>query len=378
MEHVYLFFLIAGKNMKYKIGFIIKGNAGKSQYHNPNVKPFVDLSYGLKSIGEDVVLFIDESEKHLEEKMRSIVGDVVRIIYYHPSNLEKLVSDNPIEYVIVDDNIDIMRIALKLRDKRIKTAVYVQYLYGVNTNRYKKRATSIELTVGSYLPWRLLTKTYRDLLRKFDYIISNSQTCGYILEKFYDVSLSGTVYPPVGVDMRPILENMSNKTEKKGILIFAGNIRNDYFSRNLKDEIKKLLRALDEPVKLFISNAETFKYFLEDGISPYSNLSVEELVKLFCESKLTYVPTAYELFGHVGAESLLCGTPVILDVYHPFLELFPMETNAVKIAKPNRTISEVFIDMMKEKIDMVTAKKSIYYLYSPEESAKSLSKAIEM
>ena len=53
-----------------KIGFIIKGYAGKSQYYNANVKPFIDLSFGLKSMGYEVSLFIDESERHLEWKIR--------------------------------------------------------------------------------------------------------------------------------------------------------------------------------------------------------------------------------------------------------------------------------------------------------------------
>lgn len=69
-------------------------------------------------------------------------------------------------------------------------------------------------------------------------------------------------------------------------------------------------------------NPETASQFTQDGIKLYSGLSVNELVNLYAESRVTYVPTEYELFGHVGAESLLCGTPVILDAYHPFLESF--------------------------------------------------------
>jgi hypothetical protein len=362
----------------YKIGFIIKGYAGKSQYYSANVKPFVDLSIGLKSIGYEVSLFIDESERHLEGKIRSIIRDEVNIVYFHPSNILRVVSKYSIEYVVVEDEISMMKTAIKLREQGIKIAVFVQYLYGINTNKQTKRAGSIELTIGSYLPWRLLTKKYRDLIVRFDYIISNSKTCGYILRQFYDLSPSGTVYPPVGIDMRPILDDISKKGEKRGILIFTGNIVNDYFSRNIKEELKNLLTELKEPVKLFVSNPETATYFSQKGVKLYSNLSVGELVKLYTESSVTYVPTEYELFGHVGAESLLCGTPVILDVYHPFLESFPMETNAVKIAHPNRSISEVFIDILGEEVDIVSAKKFIYSRYSAKESAKLLAKAIEL
>lgn len=362
----------------YRIGFIIKGYEGKSEYYNANVKPFVDLSYGLKLIGYETILFIDESERHLERKIKSIIGDEVNIVYFNSSNIEKLKCETSIEYIIVEDNIDMMKTALKFRNQGIKIAVFVQYLYGVNTNRQIKRAGSIQLTFGSYLPWRLLTKMYRDLLAQFDYIIPNSHTCGYLLRQLYDVHPSGTVYPPVGVDMRPILGKMSKTVEKSGILIFAGNIDNDYFFRNIKEEIKKFLTDVNEPVKLFVSNHETATYFSQNGVELYSKLPVEDLVKLYAESKITYVPTEYELFGHVGAESLLCGTPVILDAYHPFLESFPMETKAVRIAHPNNRISEVFLRMMEQEIDTELAKKSILDRYSAEESAKLLLRAIEL
>ena len=360
------------------IGFVLKGYHGKSQYYNANIKPFVDLSHGLQSIGEEAILFIDESEKHLDEKIRTITRDKVPIIYTQPSNIEKLLVENSVEYLVVEDDIEIMKTVLKFQIKGIKKAVFVQYLYGVNTNKHAKRSSSLALTIGSYLPWMLMTKMYRNLLDSFDYIISNSQTCGYILRQFYDVSPSGIVYPPVGIDMRPILEDISNRAEKRGALIFAGNIENDYFYRNIRQEIKNILTELNEPVKLFVSNSETAAYFSQNGVKLYSKLSVGELVKLYAESSITYVPTEYELFGYVGAESLLCGTPVILDVYHPFLESFPMETNAVKIAHPNKSISDVFIDMMREKIDIECAKKSIYYRYSAEESSKLLAKAMEL
>ena len=360
------------------IGFVLKGYHGMSQYYHANIKPFVDLSHGLQSIGEKAILFIDESEKHLDEKIRAITGDKVPIIYTQPSNLEKLLVENSVKFLVVEDNIEMMKTVLKFQIKGIKKAVFVQYLYGVNTNKREKKRSSLALTMGSYLPWMLVTKMYRDLLVGFDYIISNSQTCGYILRQFYDVLPSGTVYPPVGVDMRPILDGMSNKIEKRGILIFAGNIENDYFSRNIRLEIKNLLTELEEPVKLFVSNPDTAGYFSQDDVKLYSKLSVGELANLYAESSVTYVPTEYELFGYVGAESLLCGTPVILDVYHPFLESFPMETNAVKIAHANRSISEAFTGIMAENVDIEFAKKTIYYRYSAEASAKSLAKAIEL
>ena len=55
-----------------------------------------------------------------------------------------------------------------------------------------------------------------------------------------------------------------------------------------------------------------------------------------------------------------------------------METNAVKIAHANRSISEAFTGIMAENVDIEFAKKTIYYRYSAEASAKLLAKAIEL
>lgn len=360
------------------IGFIIRGYNGNSQYHHANVKPFVDLSYGLKSIGQNPILFIEESERHLNEKINSITRGRVPLIYFNFSNLEKLLNENTVSHIVIEDNIELMEQVLKLREMGFKLAVYVLYLYGVNTNKREKRARSIALTIGSNLPWKFVVKKYRDMLIKFDYIISCSQTSGYILRQFYDVSVAGTVYPPVGLDMRSILESSNSPADRRGIFVFAGNIENDYFSRDLKAEIAALKRDLGEPVKLLVSNPATSSSFSGAGIELYSGVSVNELVKLYTGSKVTYVPTEYELFGYVGAESLLCKTPVILDTFHPFLELVPMESKAVTIAHPRSKISDVFVQMTKERMDIEAARKSIYYRYSGEESARSLLKAIEV
>ncbi len=359
-----------------KVGFVIKGYSGLSKYYNANVKPFVDISYGLQSIGEEAVLFIDESEKHLDQKIRTITGNNIPIIYFKISNIAQLIKENLVKYIIVDDDIELMKLILNFKGRGIKKGVYVQYLFGVNTNKNAKRKKSVELMIGSYLPWTLLVRRYKELLIQFDYIISNSQTCGYILKHFYDINSSGTVYPPVGTDIRPLLG--SERYIKEGVLVFAGNSENDFFIRNIYNEVTTLKKEINEPIKVFVSNPETSKFFLDRGIEVYSNLTIEELIKLYEGARVTYVPTEYELFGHVGAESLLCGTRVILDVYHPFLEMFPMKTKAVKIANYKLSIHKVVSDFVLENVDLISASKAIFSLYSPEESARALINLIKI
>jgi hypothetical protein len=361
-----------------RIGFVITGYNGKSKYYNGNVKPFVDLSCGLSELSEKAILFIHESEKQLSDKIMSLTRGSVPIVFFNDDTLKQSIQKFSPDFVIVEDNLEYMQKILSLKIPSVRLGVFVQYLYGVNTNKGNMRNRSLKLNIGSILPWRLVIKKYRDLLCQFDFIIANSQTCGYILRQFYDLAISGTVYPPVGNDMRVFLKDNKDHYVKKGILIFVGNIENDYYERDLLKEISDMRKELKEPIMIFSSNAYTAEYFTKQGFTTYSNLTVEELVKLFQTSRITYVPTSYELFGHVGAESILFGTPVILDTYHPFLEEVPMETKAVIIANPNSTISDVVKEMIKEDIDMETARNAVLNHYSVETSARSLIKALHL
>ena len=78
------------------------------------------------------------------------------------------------------------------------------------------------------------------------------------------------------------------------------------------------------------------------------------------------------MFGHVGAESLMFMTPVILDSYHPFLEFFP--TDAVRISDSKQTIYEEYKNIIELHPDMKKAKNLVMERYSPIESAKRLMK----
>jgi len=361
-----------------KIGFIVRGLNGKSKYYNGNVKPFVDLSCGLSNSSLKPILFIHESERQLTDKIVSLTRGLVPIVFFNDDTLRQSILDISPDFIVVEDNLEYMQKVLNLDIPRVKSAVFVQYLYGVNTNKKNVRKRSIMLRIGSLLPWRLVIRKYKNLLSQFEYIIPNSETCGYILRQFYDLAVSGAVYPPVGNDMRAFLKDSKDNHEKKGILVFVGYIENDYYARDLIKEISEMRKKLKEPIIILASGVQTAEYFMKQGFQTFSNLPVEELIRLYQTSRITYVPTAYELFGHVGAESILCGTPVILDTYHPFLEMFPMETKAVRIANPKCSISDVVKEMLQEDIDIENAKIAIMSHYSVERSAERLLHALNI
>ncbi len=362
--------------MSRTFAFLIKSYDNESKYYNANVKPFVDLSKGLTGLGYNVLILLDETEKQLEGKITSILTDKVKIIYYNSNNMSDIIIKNNVNYLMVEDNMKIMRTAIKFKKSGIKIIVYVQYLYGVNTNNPDKRRRSFPLFIGSNLPWRFVTRTYRKLVSSFDFIIPNSHACEYILRHFYNIKVSGVVYPPVGTDMRTYVDKFQS-TEKEGLLIFAGNLDNDYYYRDLKFEISNLKAKLNIKIRVFVSNPNSAKYFSDDNIEVLYNLSAEELSKLYSESKVTYVPTIYELFGYVGAESLMFKTPVILDTYHPFMESIPAESNAVIISKVNKTLLETLLEVSNADRDILSAQASVLHNYSPSKSAGALDRILD-
>lgn len=360
------------------IAFIIRKGERPSEYYHPHVKPFVDMSIGLNEIGSDSIIFLHKDEKHLADRILKMTGRKTRIQIYSDDDFAEIISRNHPDSVIVDDNLKYMRMTLDLLPSSIRKAVYVQYLFGVNTNKKVKRHGSFELLAGSMLPWRFIINGYRKLLLKFDDIIANSQTCRYILTQFYDVPVSGVIYPPVGADIRPFLESGLAATEKKGITIFVGSGINDHFLRYLGHEIALISETIDEPIRLLVSEGKIPEQFNTKHVEVYSRIPVERLIEIVRKSKVTYVPTAYELFGHFGAESVMMGTPALLDTYHPFLENFPIWTEAVTISSPRRSILEECLLIRQKSIQIETARNFIADFYSPERSSESLVNLLEI
>lgn len=358
------------------IAFVIRNNSGKSQYYSASVKPFVDISYGLNLLGYNSVLLLHRMEKHLLGKIETVTNKNVRVIFFEDHTLVEQLKEINADFVVVDDDLEIMKKLAVLKLDKIKKVVYVQYLYGVNSNRRFLRKRSLKLRIASILPWNFLTFFYRHYMSYFDFVISNSNTCGYMLDKFYDVNCSGTVYPPVGVDMRSIIERNKMKDKIGEILVFLGNLKNDFYLRDLSREIYLLKSRMNTEIKLFATDKETADHFLKMGFHVIYHVQVEELVKLMSSSFFTYVPTTFELFGYVGAESLLCGTPVILDTYHPFMERLSAISNSIIISNPKRSIADELISISSSYPDMHAAQNEVYSNYSPEESAKMLLKAL--
>jgi hypothetical protein len=143
-----------------KIAFVIRGINGKSEYYHANVKPFVDLSLGLYNINFNSILFLHDDEKHLYNKILNLTNGNIPIIYYNDKNFSDIIKSQMPDYVVIDDNIKYMKMVLYKLPDEIKKVVYVQYLFGVNTNKKIKRKKSIMLFIGSFIPWKYIIYKY--------------------------------------------------------------------------------------------------------------------------------------------------------------------------------------------------------------------------
>ncbi len=339
-----------------EVAFILGKDA---HYYGAGIKPFVDISIGLNLVGATPYILLRKNQKIALKEIKEITEEKVNLITYE--DLEEAIHSLRPEFLVTQDY---SMKTLKGFSKQ-KKIVYAQILHGLNVlNKYSSRK-SIKFTMGSLVPWPILTREYVKTLNKFDYIFTNSEFTRDILLYLYATRPAGVVYPPVGTNLRKYIGFLQTE-RKEGILVYLGHFP-DFYLRNVFEEMKNLKMRKNIPIRLIVDNEVKLK---TNDFEVYSGLSSQELAQLYSKSRITYTPTVNEMFGHVGAESLLFSTPAIIDSYHPFLEFFPNDTNAVKIARPNSSIYQTYEEMLDSNIDIIRAKEFIMNEYSPSKSAQ--------
>ena len=345
-----------------KLAFLLHNDL----YHQVGVKPYVDLALGLRRLGSNPYLLSIVSSNKLKEEINNRFPELDVYMYESKKSYLSMLHDLKPDLIISSDYPKVMKILLRIKeDLKIRVGVYAQILFGLNTLGSRSKS-NIEFRLGSLAPWRLLTHEYKKMMEKMDVVIANSYTTQYVLTHFYDIRVNGVVYPPVGINFRSFVDKLLKENlDREGILIYVGHYP-DYYIRNINKTISELDSRLK--VKCFggqVPNAECHKF-----------VSDNELAKLYASSIATYVAPAWETFGYVGPESLLFGTPVLVDTYQPWLEGFPIETGTVKISDPRENIVEAFEELLNAPKDIDRARKYIMERYSAELSAKELLKIV--
>jgi hypothetical protein len=334
----------------HKIAFLI---ALSNKYYNAGTKPFLDISLGLINNGYKPFLLFFKSPSYEDCKKR--FPNLPMYAFQDVDEINNFINKEGIKVLISDDYIYRLKILNKIKAKY--KVVYVQHLAGMSVINELSNKTNIKLKLASYLPWRITVRQYVNILEKANIIIGNSYAATHYLASLYGISSSGVVYPPVGVNLR-----LLNNSERKGILVYVGH-KPDFYVRDLKQDIK-VLKNIDDDIIIW-------------GEGGLENISDEELSHLYSRVKLVYVTTTFETFGYVGAEALLFGTPVLLNVYQPFLEKIPLEYNMVKILGRKEIGPKEIEDFLELEKDIISAKKAIISNYSANKSSQSLIKILD-
>ena len=199
-------------------------------YYGAGIKPFVDLSLGLTSLGVNSHLLLKKNLKSTEKEIREVTKDKTNLIIYR--DLDKEISSLNPEFIMTHDySMNILKNFTKL-----KRVVYAQILFGFNSLNPHNMRNSMKFKVGSFVPWSILTRPYVNNINKFDYIIANSEFTRNLLLHLYNVISNGVVYPPVGTNLREYSDSVK-VDDKDGMLIYLGHFP-DYHIRNVFKEIE--------------------------------------------------------------------------------------------------------------------------------------------
>jgi glycosyltransferase involved in cell wall biosynthesis len=279
------------------------------------VRPFINWARKL-SERHEIYLFLYKCGKQLVEVAEKIDKVQVENLKTFDELIRSLCGKN-LDVLLSDDYFSRLRLLTKIKSKtKIKTVVYIQILFAThsildvfNTNLLPLREKLL-FEVIKYIPFNLIKKEYKKLLKQHDFIIANSKITTTLLHILYGIEPTGIVYPPVDTNIfRP-----KTKNKKKQVVLYLGSNAGDT-SEDFILEICRILR--NKGFKILTIGNETIKQRLRKKIkiSPSSKVSDETLAKIYSESILTICPQEFETFGYVPVESMACGTPVLAFSY---------------------------------------------------------------
>jgi hypothetical protein len=227
-----------------------------------------------------------------------------------PKNVEKIISD---------DYVPRLKLLFQI-SRRIgtKSVVYCQVLYGLHSiTRGHYEALPLWLRsaylVSSFIPFKILTYKYRNLLLQADTVIADTKFISTLLNMFYGVSPAGIVYTPIN-DKIFTLSNTA--IEKDGVLIYLGSEAGD----TSVELVQKLVDAVtSKSCKVHLFGNESVYDKIEkpaNNVVYHKKIPDEELSKLYSSVNLTIAPQIIEFYGLVPVESLSCGTRVLTRYAH--------------------------------------------------------------
>lgn len=338
-------------------------------YYAAGVKPLFDIATIMsQSRGQTVTFNYLGNNPELILDLQSRAPSLPVTASPDVRSLLRTLNGQSPEWLITDDYAPRLALASRLsREVNRRLAVYVQLPFGLSTLGEKGYKNGPLFAVATSLPWKLLTRRYVRLLRSADLRVANSQSTAYILNNLYGVYVEGVVYPPI-----PTRSHGTKRRddEKSGLFVYLGH-KGDYYLRNLVNELEPLLRD-NWVIRVLASSNSQRQQFEARGFETHLQVPEARLADLIALSKIAYVPTVYETFGYMGPECIAEGTPVILDVFQPWAEGFPMDTNMLTISDPRDSLRDSVKSCESAGKRPEVAAEHVRTRFSPEVCAASL------
>ncbi len=216
---------------------------------------------------------------------------------------------------IIHDNQCLGYGLLLMKSLDVPVVATVHHPLSVDLENVLERATSFKNKLKGVMFYPTLMQ--RIVSQRLDHIITVSEDSRRRIHADFGVPLERQTVVYNGLDAS-VFRKLPRVRKKKGRILFVGNVEDGkkgfvYLARAMRGVPRDVRLAVVDggsPHRKITSQLLT-RLSLWDRVDFLGKATTEELVRHYCESEITVVPSVYEGFGFPAAEAMSCGVPVI-------------------------------------------------------------------
>lgn len=356
-----------------RLGFLLSG----SRPYSEGVRPLLDLAAGCRSEGHQIIpIAVDCSPSALNSIEVRFPG-VESMVY--PTLESFISSEKPpkLDVLLSTDYLPRLRALATMRKQTgVKTAAFTSTFFGLSVLRSPDQTQTrsvvdrIGTSVGRNIPFRWVSRSYRDFLARLDYVCAFSGYAAMITRDFFGSKVDEVVYPPVNSDL--FREVTYPGGRRSGVLVFVGG-RHDRSPSSYMEILSSLVQN-GTPIHIFgdpLACSHIEQALHAPSLSVHLDVSTENLSELYNSVKSTFVTPLWEAFGYVGPESLLCGAPVVACTWQPWMEVTG-ETGPVRLIPEERLRADTGLLASPDDVRLDEVKRIIEHELSIKTSSRRL------
>ena len=354
-----------------KVGLLLSGQKRYSE----GVMPLSLTGVGMKSLGVDVLPLAFRCGSNAMEVLEERFGGMRH--FESPQALAEVCDREEPDLILTTDTPHRLSLALRLRvNHKTLIGVFTSAFHGFHAlvrspplNPEAPAFSRFELSAEKLIPFAFLTRRYRDLLKRCDYVVGISKYATIISRDFYGTKPAGVIYPPVELNY---LQESQGVLLRSGFLIFVGGRWHGDVSV-VFPTVKKLVN-LGHSVNLFGDESKlrvVEREFRGNAVRCHYNVPTDQLLRLYQGSVATLILPDWEAFGYVGPESILCGTPVVAECIQPWMELVESASPLVRMVGDLEQAADAMVEFVDRKPADPGLRARLADILSPDHAARS-------